>query len=152
MCKVLFTGKESLQMAITQTKTGLTRQTYHRLVYSIVGIGIFSLLAGLVINQHLVGTVIYLLAAWIGGAIAFLAPKWSDANLQDERDYDLHNRASGLTMGITMTVGIGVVPVLYVLDAGGYVTITGAIGGVILLASAMFLLYGLCYGIAKRRN
>ena len=139
-------------MAISQNKAGLTRQTYHRLVYSIVGIGILSLLAGLVINQHLTGTVIYLLAMWIGGGIAFLAPKWSDANLQDERDYDLHNRASGLTMGITMAVGIGVVPVLYVLDAGGYVDIWGTVGGVILLASAMFLLYGICYGVVKRRN
>lgn len=139
-------------MAMSQNKTGLTRRTYHRLVYSIVGIGILSLLAGLVVNQHLIGTVIYLLAAWIGGGIAFLAPKWSDANLQDERDYDLHNRASGLTMGITMAVGLGAVPVLYVLDAGGYVVIGGAVGGVILLASAMFLLYGVCYGIAKRRN
>jgi undecaprenyl pyrophosphate phosphatase UppP len=139
-------------MATTQSNSGLTRQTYSRLVYGIVGIGVFGLLTGLVINQHLVGTVIYLLAAWIGGGIAFIAPIWSDRKLQDERDYELHNRASGLTIGVATVLGLGFIPALYVLDAGGYIVLTGAAGGVVLAVSALFLLYGVCFGIVKVRN
>ena len=139
-------------MATTQTTSGLTRQRYRRIVYGAMGIGILGLLAGFAVGQHFVGTVVYLLGAWVGGGIAFLAPTLSDTMLQDERDYALHNRASGLAMGVTMVVGLGVVPAIYVLDAGGYLDITGAMGGGIYVASALFLLYGVCYGVVKRRN
>lgn len=131
--------------------SGLTRQTYRRLVYGIAGIGVLGLAVGFALDHHLVGAVVYLLGAWTGGAIAFIAPRWSDTTLQDERDYELHNRASGLAMGITMAVGLSLLPALYVLDAGGYVELTGAPAGAILLASALFLLYGVCLGIVKRR-
>lgn len=131
--------------------SGLTRRTYSWLVYGVTGVGILGLLAGLATGQHLVGTVVYLLGAWIGGGIAFVAPQWSDTKLQDERDYELHDRASGLAMGVTMVVGLGVVPALYVLDAGSYVDLAGAVGGAILTASALFLLYGVCLGVVKRR-
>jgi undecaprenyl pyrophosphate phosphatase UppP len=139
-------------MATTQINPRLTRQTYNRLVYAIVGTGILGLLIGLAINQQFVGTLVYLLGAWIGGGIAVVAPWWSDTKLQDERDYDLHNRASGLAMGITMVFGVGLVPALYVLDAGEYFALTEAMWGAIFLASALFLLYGVCFGIVKRRN
>lgn len=125
---------------------------YRRLVYGIAGLGILGLLVGFVLDQHLIGAILYLLGAWIGGVIAFLAPKWSDTQLQDERDYELHNRASGLAMGITMVAGLSLLPALYVLDAGGYVELTGAPAGAILAASALFLLYGVCFGIVKRRK
>ncbi|WP_251342998.1 DUF2178 domain-containing protein [Haloplanus halophilus] len=115
-----------------------------------IGVGILGLLVGMVIDRYLAGTVVYLLGAWIGGGIAFAAPRVSDSRLQDERDYELHNRASGLAMGITMALGIGIVPPLYVLDAGGYVELTGAAGGGILVASALFLLYGFCFGLVQR--
>jgi undecaprenyl pyrophosphate phosphatase UppP len=139
-------------MTTTQNLSGLTRKTYRRLVYGTVGIGILGLLVGIAIDQNLAGTVIYMLGAWIGGGIAFLAPRVSDTRLQDERDYELHNRASGFAMGITMIVGLGLIPPVYVLDAGGYITITETVSGGILVASALFLLYGLCFGIVKRRN
>lgn len=135
----------------TTNDSGLTRRTYSRLVYGTAGVGILGLLVGLATGQHLVGTVVYLLGAWIGGGIAFVAPTVSDTKLQDERDYELHDRASGLAMGVTMVVGLGVVPALYVLDAGGYVDLSGAIGGGILTVSALFLLYGVCLGVVKRR-
>jgi hypothetical protein len=138
-------------LAATHTTAGITRRTYRGLVYGVVGIGILGLLVGLATDRHLVGTVVYLLGSWIGGVIAVVAPRWSDQQLQDERDDALHNRASGLAMGITMALGIGIVPALYVLEAGGYVDLTGAIGGGILVASALFLLYGVCFGIVKRR-
>lgn len=111
-----------------------------------------GLVVGLIFDRHLLGTILYLLAAWLGGGIAFLAPRLSDARLQDERDYELHNRASGLAMAITMATGLGLIPAVYVLDAGGYVELTGTVGGVILLASALFLLYGVCFGIVQRRG
>ena len=139
-------------MASSQTDSWLTRQRYRGLVYGIAGVGILSLLVGMVIDQHLVGAAIYLLGAWIGGGIAFLAPWLSDARLQDERDYELHNRASGLAMGITMGLGLGLLPAVYVLDAGGYIELSGAPAGAIVLASAIFLLYGICFGIVQRRN
>ena len=139
-------------MAAEYTSSGLTRQTYKQLVYGFVGIGILGLLGGMALQNYLAGTVVYLVGGWVGGGIAVLAPRYSDATLQDERDYDLHNRASGLTMLVAMGVGMGVVPALYVLDAGGYVDPSGAPTGAVLTASALFLLYGVCYGVAKRRR
>lgn len=139
-------------MEANQTHSGLTRQTYRRLVYAIIGVGILGLFAGFILDQHIAGTVIYLLGAWIGGAIAFITPKLSSAKLQDERDQELHNRASGLAMGISMVLGLSLIPALYVLDAGGYVNLSGAPGGAILTASALFLLYGVCFGVVQRRN
>jgi amino acid permease len=138
-------------MATISNDDGLTRRTYRRVVYGIIGIGILGLLVGIATDRQLAGTVVYLLGAWVGSAIAFLAPRWSDTRLQDERDYELHNRASGLVMGTTMVVGLSVVPSLYVLDADGHIDIAGALGGSILTLSALFLLYGACLGIAKRQ-
>lgn len=131
---------------------GFTRQKYRRVVCGIIAIGILGLLAGIAFDHTVIGTSVYLGGTWIGGGIAFLAPKWSDTPLQDERDYELHNRASGLAMGITMALGLSIVPALYVLDAGGYMEISGAIGGGILVASGLFLLYGVCLGIVQRRS
>ena len=139
-------------MSTGYDSSGLTRQTYRQFVYGLVGIGILGLLVGMVVGQYLAGTVVYLVGGWIGGAIAVLAPRYSDATLQDERDYELHNRASGLTMLVAMGVGMGVVPALYVLDAGGYIDPSGAPTGAVMTASALFLLYGVCYGVAKRRQ
>ncbi|WP_309484932.1 DUF2178 domain-containing protein [Halorhabdus salina] len=111
-----------------------------------------ALLAGIALDQHVLGAVVYLVGAWIGGGIAVLAPRWSDRTLQDERDYELHNRASGLLVGLAMGFGLSVLPVLYVLDAGGTVEITGIVSGVVITLSALFLLYGVCFGIVKRRT
>lgn len=135
----------------TNTHSGLTRQRYRGLVYGVAGLAILGLLAGFVLNQHFAGAIIYLLGVWIAGGIAVLAPVWSEATLQDERDWELHNRASGILIGITMVLGLSILPVLYVLDAGNYIEITGVASGVILTLSTLFLLYGVCLGIAKRR-
>ena len=137
-------------MTATNNTSRLTRQRYRAVVYGIGGVAILGLLAGFVLDQHLAGTLIYLLGAWIAGGIAVLAPKWSDATLQDERDWELHNRASGLLVGITMVLGLSILPALYVLDAGNYLEITGVASGVIFTLSALFLLYGVCFGIVKR--
>jgi len=138
-------------MSSAHDTSGLTRQRYQRIVYGLVAVGIVGLVAGIAFDAHLAGTVIYLLGAWAGAGIAYGAPRLTDATLQDERDRELHNVASGLTMGVSMTLGIGIIPALYVLDAGGYVTLDGAPGGVVLTLSALYLLYGVCHGIAKRR-
>ncbi|GGN21398.1 DUF2178 domain-containing protein [Halarchaeum nitratireducens] len=137
-------------MGSKRSGPALTRRTYRRLVYGIIAVGVIGLLAGIVLDERLLGTVVYLCGAWLGAGIAFLAPWWSDTTLQDERDYDLHNRASGLTMGIATILGISIIPALYVLDAGGYVEISGAIGGAIAVLSALFLLYGVCFAIVQR--
>ena len=133
------------------TADGLTRQKYRRLVCGIGGLAILGLLAGFGLDQHFAGTVIYLLGAWTAGGIAVLAPVWSEAPLQDERDWELHNRASGILIGITMVIGLSMLPALYVLDAGSYIEITGVVSGIVFTLSALFLLYGVCFGIAKRR-
>jgi uncharacterized membrane protein len=122
------------------------------LVYGIVGIGVVGLLVGIFLDQHLAGTVIYLVAAWGGGGIAILAPRLSNQTLQDERDYELHNQASGLTMKVMMVIGLSTVPAIYVLDAGGIMDIGGQLGGAILLGSALFIVYGACFGYVKRRS
>jgi Mn2+/Fe2+ NRAMP family transporter len=138
-------------MTATNTNSKLTRQRYRGLVYGIGGLAILGLLAGIVLDQHFAGTLVYLLGAWIAGGIAVLAPMWSEATLQDERDWELHNRASGILIGITMVLGLSILPALYVLEAGNHLEITGVVSGVILTFSALFLLYGVCFGIAKRR-
>lgn len=131
--------------------SGLTRQRYRGVVYGIVAVAILALLAGLVFDHHLAGTVVYMFGAWIAGGIAVGAPAWSDRVLQDERDYELHNRASGLLVGIAMVVGLSVLPALYVLDTGDIVDISGVVSGVVLTLSTLFLLYGVCFGIVKRQ-
>jgi hypothetical protein len=135
----------------TNTNTRLTRQRYRGLVYGIGGVGILGLFAGFVLDQHFAGTIVYLLGAWIAGGIAVLAPMLSEATLQDERDRELHNRASGILVGITMVLGLSILPALYLLEAGEYIEITGVVSGVILTLSELFLWYGICFGIAKRR-
>jgi len=139
-------------MSTTNSGSGITRETYRRLVYGLVGLGIVGLAVGLVLDQPLAGTSAYLVGVWVGAAIAFGAPKWSDATLQDERDYERHDRASGLAMGVVMVLGIGLIPPLYLLDAGGHVVITETVGGLIAGASALYLLYGVCLGIVQRRT
>lgn len=134
----------------TNTHPRLTRQRYRGLVYGIAGLAILGLLAGFVLNQHFAGAIIYMLGVWIAGGIAVLAPVWSEAILQDERDWELHDRASGILIGITMVLGLSILPILYVLDAGNYIEITGVVSGVILTLSTLFLLYGVCLGVAKR--
>ncbi|WEL22796.1 DUF2178 domain-containing protein [Halorhabdus sp. BNX81] len=129
----------------------LTRQRYRGLVYGIAAVAILALLAGLAVGQHLAGTVVYMVGAWFAGGIAVVGPVWSDRTLQDERDYELHNRASGLLIGITMVVGLSVLPAVYVLDAGDVLEISGVVSGIVLTLSALFLLYGVCFGIVKRQ-
>lgn len=130
---------------------GRARRAYYRVVYAIFGIAIVGLLAGVALGQELVGTVIYCGGAWIGSAVTFLAPKLTDVPLQDERDTELYNRASGLTLGVLFVLGLSVIPAIYVLEAAGRVDPPPEVNGMILLASGLFLLWGVAYGIVKRR-
>jgi len=139
-------------MEVTRRETAISRRTYRGIVYGAVGIGTVGLFVGMAGDSYLAGTVVYLLGTWVGAGVAFLAPRVTDRQLLDERDYDHHNRASGLAMTTAMVLGLGVVPALYVLDAGGSVAITDSMWGGIWVASGLFLLYGLCYGIARLRT
>ena len=127
-----------------------TRKRYEQLVYGVFAVAIVGLLAGLAFGYQLAGATIYLVGVWLGVGLTFLLPKLSDVTFYDERDEDLHRRASGLTMSVLFIVALGVVPAVYVLDAAGYVTITPTMWGSIWTASALFLLWGLCYGITAR--
>jgi len=135
----------------TTTGSGFTRRTYRRLVYGIAAVAVLGLFAGFLVDRHFVGALVYLVGVWVSGGVAVLAPRWSERTLQDERDYELHNRASGILVGVAMVFGLSVLPAVYVLDAGGYYEVTGVVSGVIFTLSGLFLLYGVCYGIAKRR-
>ncbi len=130
----------------------LSRRRYRGIVYATAGLALVGSLAGLLLEQELAGTLLDLLGAWIAGGIAVLAPRWSEATLQDERDWALHRRASGILVGLAMGVGISVLPVLYVLEAGGYIAFSGVVTGMVVTLSALFLLYGVYLGIAKRRR
>ena len=139
-------------MTTNQTTAGLSRTTYQRAVYGIIALAVLGLFAGIIVDRPLVGTAVYLVGAWVGGGFAFLAPRLSSAQLHDERDYVLHNRASGLLLKILTVITLATVPALYVLEAADYLTISGALGGSIGTLSALFILYGVCYGIVKRRG
>ena len=139
-------------MTTTKSNTRITRRTYRRAVYGVAAVAILGFLAGSVLDRHFAGAIVYLLGVWLAGGIAVLVPMWSETTLQDERDYELHNRASGMLVGVTMVLGLSVLPVLYVLDAGRYFEITGKVSGVVVTLSTLFLLYGVCLGIAKRRT
>jgi len=131
--------------------TGRERRIYYRVVYAIFGIAIVGLLAGMAMGKELVGTIIYCGGAWIGSGITFLAPKLTGVPLQDERDTELYNRASGLTLGVLFVLGLSVIPAIYVLAAAGRIDPPPQVNGMILLASGLFLLWGAAYGIVKRR-
>jgi len=130
---------------------GRGRRVYYGVVYAIFGVAIVGLLAGMALGQELVGTIIYCGGAWIGSGITFLAPKLTDVPLQDERDTELYNRASGLTLGVLFVLGLSVIPAIYVLEAAGRIEPPPEVTGAILLASGLFLLWGVAYGIVKRR-
>ena len=87
-----------------------------------------------------------------GGMVAEnLAPRLTDVPLQDERDTDLYNRASGLTLGVLFVGGLSIIPVIYVLEAAGRIETPPEVNGAIFLASGLFLMWGVSYGIVKRR-
>src|SRR6056297_2150283 len=130
---------------------GRPRRVYYRVVYAILAIAIVGLLAGMATGRELIGTIIYCAGAWIGSGIAFIAPKLTDVPLQDERDTELYNRASGLTLGVLFVLGLSVIPAIYVLEAAGRIDPPPQVNGMILLASGLFLLWGAAYGIVKRR-
>ena len=130
---------------------GRPRRVYYRVVYAILAVAIVGLLAGMATGRELIGTIIYCAGAWIGSGIAFIAPKLTDVPLQDERDTELYNRASGLTLGVLFVLGLSVIPAIYVLEAAGNIDPPAEVTGAILLASGLFLLWGVAYGIVKRR-
>ncbi|OIB57603.1 DUF2178 domain-containing protein [Natrialba sp. SSL1] len=134
------------------TVLGIGRQTYERSVWGLVVIGCLGLLAGILLREQLIGTATYLVTVWAAMIVAVAVPYVSDTKLVDERDERLHNRASGLLIGIAFMVGLGIVPALYVLNAGNYITISPTVWGGIYLFSAFGLLYGVCYTIVSRRS
>ncbi|AGB37806.1 hypothetical protein [Natronococcus occultus] len=139
-------------MNTTLNSVGITKRTYERIAWILVGFGCLGLWSGLYFGAQLAGTIIYLVAVWAMMGIVFGLPRVTETHLSDERDEAYHNRASGLMFSIAAIGTISVVPVLYVLDAGGYFTITSTMWGGIYVLSALALLYGLCYGIVLWRN
>ncbi|ELY93010.1 hypothetical protein C482_20086 [Natrialba chahannaoensis JCM 10990] len=136
----------------TNTVLGIGKRTYERAVWGLVGIGCLGLLAGILLEEQLIGTATYLVTVWAAMIVAVVVPYVSDTKLADERDERLHNRASGMTIGIAAMVGIGIVPALYVLGAGNYMTISARIWGGIYLFSGLGLLYVACYMIVSRHS
>ncbi|EMA35461.1 DUF2178 domain-containing protein [Halobiforma nitratireducens] len=136
----------------TLDRLGGRKQAYERLVWGLTLVGCLGLFAGIVVDERLVGTVVYLVAVWIVMGVTFGYPYATDETILDERDTRLHNRASGLTIGIVAMATLSTVPALYVLDAGGYLTIGATLWGAIYAVSALAFLYGACYTIVSRRN
>jgi hypothetical protein len=134
---------DTLQPAI-RTVAGSPRR-YKRVVYSIFAVGIAGLFVGSFVGRPLAGTTIYLLGAWLGSGLSAVLPRVSSATLTDERDTAAHRHASGLTISIVGSVGIGVVPALYALEAADIVTITATMWGAIWMGSALFFVWGGCY-------
>ncbi|ELY89490.1 hypothetical protein C483_13218 [Natrialba hulunbeirensis JCM 10989] len=139
-------------MESTNAVLGIGKRTYERTIWGLVGIGCLGLLAGILLGEQLIGTATYLVTVWAAVIVAGTLPYVSDTKLADERDERLHNQASGMTIGIAFVAGIGIIPALYVLDAGNYITISATVWGGIYLFSAFGLLYGACYTIINRRS
>ncbi|MDG5818376.1 DUF2178 domain-containing protein [Natronococcus sp. A-GB7] len=139
-------------MNTTLGSVGIDKRAYERITWILVAFGCLGLWLGMYLDAQLVGTITYLVAVWTMMGIVFGLPRVTETKLSDERDEAYHNRASGLMFSITAIVTISVVPALYVLDAGGYFTITSTMWGGIYVLSALALLYGLCYGIVLWRN
>ena len=127
------------------------KRAYERLVWGLVAVGCLGLFAGVWVEERLVGTLIYLVAVWIAIVVAFGLPYLSEQTLEDERDTALHNRASGVTIGIAFVVSVSVVPALYVLDAGGVYSISATLWGVIYAISVLAILYGVSYIVMRYR-
>ena len=132
-----------------ETVAGSPRR-YKRIVYSIFAVGIAGLFAGMVFERPLAGTTIYLLGAWLGSGLAAVLPRVTDTTLTDERDTAAHRHASGLTITVVATVGIGIVPALYALEAAEVLTITSTMWGAIWMGSALFAVWGGCYFYVTR--
>ncbi|WP_394739280.1 DUF2178 domain-containing protein [Natronococcus roseus] len=139
-------------MNITRNSVSIGKRAYERTVWILVGLGCLGLWSGIYLDAQLAGTITYLVAAWAAMGLAFGLPRVTETKLSDERDEAHHNRASGLMFSIAAIATVSVVPALYVLDAGGYFTITSTMWGGIYVLSALALLYGLCYGIVLWRN
>lgn len=139
-------------MNTTLSSVSISKRAYERITWVLVAFGCLGLWSGLYFDAQLAGTIVYLVAVWAMMGVVYGLPRVTEAKLSDERDEKHHNRASGLTFSIAAIVTISVVPVLYVLDAGGYFTITSTIWGGIYVLSALALLYGVCYGVVLRRN
>jgi len=129
-----------------------TRKLYERLVSAVIGVAVIALLTGLAVGQQLVGAAIYLVGVWVGVALAVLIPTFSEVRFYDERDDAIYRRASGTAMGIAFVVGLSIIPVLYVLDAAGTMTITPTMWGGIYVVSALYLCWGVCYTAISRRR
>jgi len=56
-----------------------------------------------------------------------------------------------LTLGVLFVLGLSVIPAIYVLKAAGRIEPSPEVTGAILLASGLFLLWGVAYGIVNRR-
>ncbi|MDG5761516.1 DUF2178 domain-containing protein [Natronococcus sp. A-GB1] len=139
-------------MNTTLNSVSIDKRAYERTVWILAGLGCLGLWSGIYLDAQLAGTITYLVAVWAAMGIAFGLPRVTETKLSDERDEAYHNRASGLMFSIAAIATISVVPALYVLDAGGYFTITSTMWGGIYVLSALALLYGLCYGIVLWRN
>lgn len=129
-----------------------TRRAYNRTVWACYGVAIVGLLAGLAVGRELVGTTVYAVGVWIGLGLSVLVPRVSDVTFQDERDLQQFWRASGLTIGTLVFVGLAVVPAAYVLDAAGEITIGATAWGAIYLYGAVGLLWGAWFVVVQVRS
>lgn len=116
---------------------------------AVFAVGIVSFFAGMLLDRTFVGLVVYAVTC-LGGIATLLYLQFaSSVQLSDEREQQLHERASGTAIMIATYVGLPVVIGFYLLDTLGYYAIPPVVWGGIYAYSALFLLWGVVYTVVR---
>jgi hypothetical protein len=136
-------------MSTTQDHPAHRGQRYNRIIMAVFAVGIVSFFAGMLLDRTFVGLVVYAVTC-LGGIATLLYLQFaSSVQLSDEREQQLHERASGTAIMIATYVGLPVVIGFYLLDTLGYYAIPPVVWGGIYAYSALFLLWGVVYTVVR---
>lgn len=129
-----------------------TRRRWKRAIQGCFVAGSVAIFLGVLLGQDLVGAVLYLLGVLLGSGLWIVARFRSPVLLYDERDRRIDGRASHWTVMIAGAAGIAVFPPLFVIEAAGYYAMEPPVEGILYALSALFLLWGVCYGVLRSRS
>jgi hypothetical protein len=119
---------------------------------AVFAVGVVSFFVGGLIDRTFAGLVVYAVTC-LGGIVALLYLQFvSSVRLTDEREQQLHERASGALVIIFAYVGLPVIIGLYLLDATAYYTIPPVVWGAIYAFAGLYLAWGVAYTVVRYRT
>jgi len=142
---------ESAPDAAPESDPVAARRRWKRAIQGSYLGGSAAIFGGVALGYDLAGAVLYLLGVVLGTALWAIARFRSPVLLYDERDRRLERRASYWAFMIAAGAGLAGFPPLFVLEAAGYYVIEPPLEGVLYAFSALFLLWGACYGVVRSR-